>query len=684
MIRPTQLVHKNAERLYGSTFNSSNFSAKRVLFDVYITFLKCGLLSKESLVFKTLLDNTPTKYYPCTPNMVDSYSVSTLTLQNTFNKYVGNINLEISKSDEEALVKLHSLLPLTTDQANSYLIQNEVIDNQISTDGIMFLLGSVCKSGVVKVPIVIYDSTYLNTVSNGERTKRNSNPSVFLILPSSMKQAKVKNHFVNVIRAVRSMTSQVGFVIPELICSSLPLMDSGKNILTPDLLTSILSERKEFEFLSDKLLVVSDIDSSELIRLLTLLVGASESLPTKLLCDFFKSFFEYKHMYSRSKGTKSVVDKNSKTSFAKISNDFDISVISTSILTNMIDLSKLLTVEENGKSISISSTAVNSNVFSDLGYWMEFYLDFISATTSSQSASFESLLQMYSARVRNKYMEALRSENDFFSISNGIVSVSESNIVFSKNRSGEFVQPDFDYIVDSISLTISKLDELKAIGQSNFEVYQMAFLDKWKPKKGSHAGKRTMLELYLDEEYCEDLKEWLTQSKSQLAVNYINSDIGICQPLISSISSRLKYMKGAYDNLSSHTSNNANALHDSIKSASARLQQWQLRVDKNMAILNDVAASSMSLKESNYHKEIEALEVKRKQCRIPTRFYEAQHKIQSWVVENGGELPLDDVNRKVDELCAMLGSKKITKSSSDYHTLYNFYNYHPFKVARTK
>ena len=684
MIKPNQLVHKNAERLYGSTFNSSNFSAKRVLFDVYITFLKCGLLRKDSLVFKSLLDNTPTKYYPCSPNMVDSYSVSTLTLQNTFNKYVGNIDLEISESDEEALIKLNSLLPLTTEQANRYLMKNEVIDSPISTDGIMFLLGVVCKLGVVKVPIVIYDSTYLNTVSNGERAKRNSTPSVFLILPSSMKQLKVKNHFVNVIRAVRSMTTQVGFVMPELICSSLPLMDGDKNILTPELLTSILSERKEFEFLSDKILVVSDVDSSEFIRLLTLLASASESLPKELLSDFFRAFFEYKHMYSRSKGTKTVSDKNSKTSFAKISKDFDFSDITSSILDNMVELSELLTFNEDGKSVSVSSAAVNSNVFSELGYWMEFYLDFISASKLSKSTSFDSLLQMYSTRVRNKYTEALRNENDFFRISNGIVSVSDSNIVFSKNRSGEFVQPDFDYIVDSISLTISKLDELKAIGQSNFEVYQMAFLDKWKPKKGTHAGKRTMLELYLDEEYCEDLKEWLTQSKNQLAVNYINSDIGLCQPLISSISSRIKYMKGAYDNLSSHTSNNANALHDSIKAATSRLQQWQLRVDKNMSILNDIAVSDMSLKESNYHKEIEDLELRRKKCRIPTRFYEAHHKIQSWVIENGGELSLDDVTRKVDELCAMLSSKKITKSSSDYHTLYNFYNYHPFKVAINK
>jgi hypothetical protein len=350
----------------------------------------------------------------------------------------------------------------------------------------------------------------------------------------------------------------------------------------------------------------------------------------------------------------------------------------------MVELSSVLTVSPDKKTISIRKSKVESSALTDDGYWLNLYQSFISTLNEKIETSFECLLDFYSERVRQSYISALNSDNQFFTIVDGVITVSDSNVVFSKNRMGEFIQPDFDLVVDTISQSILKLEEVRSLGQSNFDIYQEAFLEKWKPKKGTHAKKRTMLELYQDSDYCEDLTEWMTQSRSQLAINYIQCDIAICSPMISSVTNRLQYMKSEYENLSSYDSNAANSLHSSIQNCMERLEHWNYRVEVNNLILSEINNSTISKKESLLVKEIENLEEQRRSLRIPTRHFDAHQKIQSWALENGGSLEVDVAINNVEDIASSIRSKGASTSSSDYHTLYNFYNYHPFKVALNK
>ncbi len=674
MINPIQLIESNARLLHDSGLISPSADYDRVLLDVYLTVLKCGLLTSDSLTYSELLERTPSKYYPCPLHMVDTYNLSTLTVQNRVKKCLDLLEFELSDSDIESIKELYGLLPLTTDQANTFLINKDVIDSRYSHDGICFLIKLATKKDVKKAPINIYDEVADNSSGEKERAKRNSKPSVFVICPDNIQPQKLKVHFLKVLRAVRAMTNQLGFVVLDLVCNSAPLVIKKRNVITVDLVKSVLSARTEYEYVSNGIVIASDIDKSEYVRLLALLLNKVGSVPTSFASTFFKSFYEYKLQASRVKSSDSSDRSNrKKIAFFDLVSGFDVNTIDERTIESVVELSNILSVSSDA--ISVNQEMKDSDILHNDSYWLSIYLDFISSTCTS-NPTLDDLCNYYVDVARNSFEKAFKNPNGFFGVAGENLFVSDDHSLYANNRRGEFVQPDFDSVNDDIAFKLSKLDELKTLGQSNFSVYEEAFMAVWKPKKGSKAKKRSLMELYSDSEFVSDLRTWMVNSRPQSAINYLKTDNATCDYCISSLVKRLAYIKSQESLI--QNSSDSEALDTTISNTEHKIELWNERKSINLEILNDVSQSELSVKMEAINAELEVLYALRKSLRIKTKEFESHLLIHDWIVQSGGTLAVERVYDMAESYLSVLCSKSVPANVPVYHALYNLFNYHPF------
>lgn len=684
MINPIQLIESNARRLHDAGLISPKVEYDRVLMDVYLTFLKSGLIYPRPLNYSELLEQTPSKYFACPIHMVDTFSVSTLTIQNRVKHCIDLLEFDISDSDRRAVSELYDCLPLTADQANTFLINKGVIETSYSHDGLAFLLKLVTGHSVKNVPISIYDDTNESNSTEKVRAKRNSKPSVFLLCPDGLSPQKLKTHFLKVLRSVRAMSNQLGFVVLDLICNTVPFVYKKKNILDSDLLKSILSTRTEYEYISSGIVIASSVDESEFIRLLSLLVNKLESVPVPVVRIFFDLFFDYKLQVSRAKGTgdKSRADRK-KIAFVDFIHGYSSSDVSDDVLFSVVELSKILVVTGDGKSdfLRIRPESLNSDYLNNQSYWLELFLDFVKETPS-QKLTLDDFFDFYKDRVSISFSSAISNPFGFFGKNDVGFFVTDDHVTYSNNRRGEFIQPDFDIVTDEIAFKLSQLEELKHLGLSNYSVYEEAFNSAWKAKKGAGKKRKDLIDLYADASFVNDLREWMVNSRPQSSVSHIKADIAVCNTSLTSLHKRLAYMRAQYELSNSSTSRksgvNHEALEASISSILHRIDMWEHRISVNESLLSDIAQSDLSIQMAKIESDLQVLYAKRKGLRIKTKEYDAHLKIHDWIVQAGGVIESDVIRKTIDSHLHSLCSKSVPENVHIYHTLYNLFNYHPF------
>lgn len=672
MISPLDLVHSNSQKIFKSEIVSPNATFQRVQFGVYATILKSGLLNSNCLTYPELIENIPTQYYPCPTHMVDTFTLSTMMMQKTYKEYINHIDLDLSESDEKNLLDLFKMLPLTQEQCNMFLVNANVIEMPISADGLVYLLEKVTKKSISKSPISLYDAI---SDTSTTRHKRNSKPSVFIITNEQFSSYSLKSHFAKVIRAVRGMNIQFGFVVPSLLCAEMPLMQKKINKFTPAMLSSILSSRAEYEYLSDKIVVAGKVDDSEFIKLLSLLVKKTSPLPLSKLLSFFIQLFEYKTFSSKSRKRLS----KKKFSLDDISKDFDVSIVSKEILVSVIALSDVLTIKDiNGESvISIKDDFKDTDYFDRESYWYDVFLSYL-ASNAGHEYSLDGCIKFYVEFMKDSFERVINEPNGFFNSIGDEFSVDDDNVIFQENRSGEFIQPDLDIVTDEITYKLSAKDELENLGLSNFSVYEEAFNDAWKPKKGSKIKKLNALDLYYNEDYIKDFTEWMTHSRPKSALNLLRTDIETSTKNLISQKKRLAYIESNSDQTDEDSRITA------IENTGNRISQWQHRIDRNNEVIECVLSSELSTSLEELDNELLELYAKRKSLRIKTKEFECSKIIHDYILSKGRKANREELMAYIEDYLNSLSLTTTKDGSVIYRTLYNMYTYHPFNVLFTE
>lgn len=677
-------VNNIAISLFNSNSVNNNVEFKRVLFDVYITMLKQGFLCSESLTNEKLLSYTPYEYFPCDAHLVGSFYMTPAMLRIITKKYEQNVKLDISNDDKKQICNLSKLLPLTHEQANLYLINNNVIASEIAPEGIQYLINSVSNIHCKPVLMSIYP---IDSSVKVERAKRNTKPSVYYFLPDVINKTKFNSHIESIKRQISRQSSYIGFSILTSICDSFPFKFNGKNIITVDFIRSILSARPEFKIIDDISCVTQEPSSSEFSSLLKQYLSNVGEISHNDAYNFFLRYFEYKKFkqggYNKNADFGKTVKskKDEKLQFSDIVDnivpDYLLSV--DDIIFVISNIEGIIVTEKN-----INFDGVDNSIYGvNESAWDAFFLSYCKSEREKNNAKYS--ISMRSAQeyflnyISEQFKFYLNNDNGFFSVVDGYCCVNDENINYFNNRNSVYLKPNIDELNDSLGTKYVLLDEIKQKSLSNHDIYSEVFSEKW--GKIESKNKEDPDFLFTNDDYVKDLTMVYVKSFYMHSLSLIEQQVSFSNKRIADCQKRRLFV---------HSFSKNDSTSKEFISALTKLderEEYSLNKIAKLNTIRDAVLLSESYVES--HKvltEIDDIKSSRKSLRINPVALKAGFMLHEKIVQEGGKSLLSDIETWVNELIehswsGASGDSIIWKYARSNLSRYTSHPYHPFGLS---
>ncbi|ACH64673.1 hypothetical protein [Aliivibrio fischeri] len=675
-------VNEIATSLYNENLTNS-VDIKRVTFDIYITMLKQGFLCSESLTNEKLLSHVPYEYYPCNSHLVGSFYMTPAMLRIISKKYESYIKINISEEDKKEIVILSKMLPLTHEQANLYLLNNNVISNEIAPEGIQYLINNFSNISCKPVLLSIYP---IDANAKVERAKRNTKPSIYYLLPDVINKTKFNTHLESIKRQVARQESYIGFSILSSICDSFPFKFNGKNILTTDFVRSILSSRPEFKLIDDISCISQDVSNSEFSSLLKQYINHVGTISHSDAYAFFLRYFEYKKFkqggYSKNNdfGKTTKTKRDEKLQFSDIVDNVVIDY-----LFNVEDVIYILSnidgfvIGDN----SIDFDGIDSSIHGvNESAWDAFFLSFCKKIREEKSSYTISLsdAQDYSIEyLNNRFDFYLNNENGFFSNKDKVCSVGQENIHYVNNRNSAYLKPDIDELNDMLGSKYVLLDEIKQKASSNHEVYSEVFSEKW--KKVESKNKVDPDYLFTNDEYVNDLEMLYTKSFYTNSLSQIEQQISFSEKRIAESEKRRVFIQSF-----SHSEPSSKELNSSLSKLDEREFYAKNKIDQLKKIKKAVFTSESYIEWTKLLLEIEDIKSRKKLLRINPIELKAGLLIHEKIIQEGGDMLISDIKIWIDDVVRRSSSNGdgdglLWKYVRSNLSRYISHPYHPFGLS---
>ena len=609
-----------------SDFKRSRYNpVSKTMFDVYVTLLYLGFFEEEQHSFSSLLEKIPKEYLPCDAEQKDSFSVTSATLSRIvkqFSPFVSS-NIKASVADVKSFKELESLLPMTLDQANAFLIEKKVCSSPIAARAIELLVELFVGEGRVSSVLVYKTAPERN--KDGERSERYTTPS-FRVLTLTEKIRDTSNLSSAIVRSCEWLGRNIGIVDFRLVDDLLVPFNRDLTKSLGDNRTALsdfcLSVcRLKYDLKDAYFTVDGDIGESYLYTTLWKYLDIFSAIDTSQFPIFISRILKYK-----ARGKKPISrSKSHRLSAASVLKFWDDEYLTHDHVLMLVQAIDYLSLAGStctlDRRVYVEFEPDDSIALSALSDYFETNGRFECGVSDSEKASI--LLKELANKMRSKMLNALEEPCGFFEKIDNSFFVSHENTEKRNDHSGAYILPDYGLISDELFSENNTYDEEVTELGSRFMVYMNALRAKW-----FSSSRPSDLLVPRDNdryhEYIKDRKELLLTTDFRKCLSWVKIEIKYANDMLDSMRAYLRYLKVQNPKTDNSTS---------ISQTELRIRKWE----GILLVLNDELEVIYSGEPYKVHvahlKRVEELSKSRSALAIKPNQYKAYIALHDFIHE---------------------------------------------------
>lgn len=686
MINVENIIEEQAISLKSSKSEYDQIDIKKIRFGLYLAFLKKGYFSDSDFSNHELLENTPVRYLPCDHSLVDDYHLSTPTVRSLVLEFSEYCCVTLSPDDASAVREIVDELPLTVAQINSHLLFKNVVSNSISASAFCELAEQAANVDATSFRVYPVSDKRSESGELGVRKGRYEREAVVVVSPQS-KVKKLKALFPKLVRACEKMSALTYATDMQCAVNLKANILSKRHLISLDTMMAVLQERNDFAPVSSTVCILSGAHSSghnDFISTLIPYVRTFGSVSTEQLTVFFRQFFDYRLRVGSHRLAKN--DKNShkeavsaKVSALDFAKGYSDSFFSLPVVIQCLEHSGYFVINEGSVSLSESAPDVPIN-----SYWREMLLHFVhdcqdevlhfyltSRVTGTYERHIAHSFSRYCAQeYRKELVEALRHPDGFFYSENGRCYIDDECSRTADNHRGEFIEPEASNIDEMILRLITQAADEKQKGVNNFDQYKAAVDEEWNSKK----RKLSRFDMYMNDEFVDDLRAWLTNSHYQKALTTLRSDSIMTEQYKAGLLSRVAFVNRQLQSDGNHN------LLETLERLHERIKTCDNRIAVNQRLSEEVLASDRFKNYMALVEEIDTLKDKKQSLKISGRAYKASLFIHDFIRSSGGSVSESDVESAIHKYIESLLDNTTSEGASWYNNGHMLISTHPYSI----